>query len=180
MQALPVSSLYRSTAFEAIKKSAIIIYLFDAHEISSGDLKMELGLLTEYIGNSQVIIVANKIDTENSTDLQDEFSDFPDMILISAKEHRNIHALKQRLIQLFDARTVNSSDIIVTNARHANALKNAGLALSKIMNGIDSGIAGDLLALDIRYALEELGNITGEVTNEDLLENIFSKFCIGK
>jgi tRNA modification GTPase len=167
-------------ALEAIKKSAIVIYLFDAHEISSGDLKMELDLLKEYIGNSQLVIVANKIDTENSGDLKTEFSDYPDLILISAKEHLNIEQLKNKLVQLFDSRTSNSTDTIVTNARHAQALKNAGQALFNISRGIDEAIASDLLALDIRYALEELGNITGEVTNEDLLENIFSKFCIGK
>lgn len=167
-------------ALEAIKKSAIVIYLFDAHEISSGDLNLELDLLREYIGNSQLVVAANKIDTENRDELFSEFSDYPEMVFISAKEQRNIDVLKQRLVQLFDARTIDTSDTIVTNARHAHALKNAKEALVKVSSGIEKNLAGDLLALDIRFALEELGNITGEVTNEDLLENIFSKFCIGK
>ena len=167
-------------ALEVIKKSAIIIYLFDSHTLSSGDLKMEIELLKEYIGNSQLVIVANKIDVENYEELKKEFSDFPDAIYISAKEHKNIHTLKERLVNLFDMRTLDTTDTIVTNARHANSLKNAGFALDKVMNGLSNNIAGDLLALDIRYALEELGNITGQVTNEDLLENIFTKFCIGK
>jgi tRNA modification GTPase len=68
----------------------------------------------------------------------------------------------------------------VTNARHAASLSNASSALQKSILGLDQNLPGDLLALDIRYALEELGHITGEVTNEDLLENIFTKFCIGK
>lgn len=167
-------------ALDAIKKSAIIIYLFDSHTLSSGDLKMEIELLAEYIGKSQLVMVANKMDIENYEDLKEEFSDFPDLIYISAKEHRHINVLKEKLVNVFDTRALDTSDTIVTNARHANALKNAGLALDNVTKGLSENIASDFLALDIRYALEELGNITGEVTNEDLLENIFTKFCIGK
>jgi len=167
-------------ALEVIKKSAIIIYLFDSHTLSSGDLKIEIDLLRDYIGTSQLVIVANKMDVEREEDLKDEFSGFPGIIYISAKEHKNIDQLKQKLLNLFDTRTLDTSDTIVTNARHANSLKNAGEALDNVMKGLNENIASDLLALDIRYALDELGNITGQVTNEDLLENIFTKFCIGK
>lgn len=167
-------------ALEVIKKSAIIIYLFDTHTLGSGDLRQEIDLLQEYIGNSQLLIVANKIDVENYADLREEFSEFPDIVYISAKEQKNIDILQKRLIDLFDLRTLDVSDTIVTNARHANSLKNAGNALDNVIKGLNTNIASDLLALDIRYALEELGNITGQVTNEDLLENIFTRFCIGK
>ncbi|MBA2613639.1 MAG: tRNA uridine-5-carboxymethylaminomethyl(34) synthesis GTPase MnmE [Bacteroidetes bacterium] len=167
-------------AYEAIQKSAIVIYLFDSHEISSGDLKMEIDMLQEHIGNSQLVIVANKIDTENITDLKNEFSDFPEIIFLSAKTQDHVKDLKLKLLDLFDARTVSATDTIVTNARHVNSLKNVSSALEKVLQGLDENIVADLLALDIRYALEEIGAITGQVTNEDLLENIFSKFCIGK
>jgi tRNA modification GTPase len=167
-------------ALEAIKKSAIIIYLFDSHTLSSGDLKLEMELLKEYIGSSQLLVVANKIDTENYEGLKKEFCDFSDIIYISSKEQKNIDVLKQKLVTLFDTRTLDVSDTIVTNARHAGSLKNAEIALTNVARGLSENIASDLLALDIRYALEELGNITGEVTNEDLLENIFTRFCIGK
>lgn len=167
-------------AFEVIKKSAIIIYLFDSHEISSGDLKLEIELLKDYIGTSQLVIVANKIDVEDIKDLKEEFCDYPDIIYISAKEHKNMDGLKQKLVNLFDTRTIDATDTIVTNARHANSLKRAQAALLKVSEGISNNIVGDLLALDIRYALDELGLITGSVTNEDLLDSIFTKFCIGK
>lgn len=167
-------------ALEVMKKSAIIIYLFDAHTISSGDLKLEVELLKDYIGNSQLIIVANKIDSEEINDLKEEFINYPNIIYISAKEQTNIQELKSRLIELFDNRTIDVTDTIVTNARHAHALKNAGSALQSVNDGITKGLPGDLLALDIRYALDELGNITGEVTSTDLLSNIFGRFCIGK
>ncbi|MCW3076509.1 MAG: tRNA modification GTPase trmE [Bacteroidetes bacterium] len=167
-------------ALEVIRKSAIVIYLFDSHAISCGDLKMEIELLKDHIGNSQLVLVANKIDAENDTDLKAEFSDYPEMVFISAKHQRNIEELKQKLVALFDTRTINATDTIVTNARHANSLRNAEKALIKVNDGLNANIAGDLLALDIRYALEELGSITGQVTNEDLLDSIFTRFCIGK
>jgi tRNA modification GTPase len=167
-------------ALEVIRKSAIVIYLFDSHEISSGDLKIEIEMLKEHIGDSQLLLVANKIDVENDSELRKEFSEYPEMIFISAKHHKNIDVLKQRLVSLFDTRTINTTDTIVTNARHAAALRNAESALYKVNAGLNANIAGDLLALDIRYALEELGGITGQVTNEDLLDSIFTRFCIGK
>jgi tRNA modification GTPase len=167
-------------ALEVIRKSAIVIYLFDSHELSSGDLKLEIEMLKEHIGNSQLVLVANKIDAEDNADLKKEFIDYPEMIYISAKHARNIETLKKKLVDLFDTRTIDATDTIVTNARHANSLRNAEKALLKVNEGLSQNIAGDLLALDIRYALEELGNITGQVTNEDLLDSIFTRFCIGK
>lgn len=167
-------------ALETIRKSAIVIYLFDSHELSSGDLHQELKTLSEHLGSTQVVLVANKIDVENDEELREEFSDFPDLIFLSAKERRNIDQLKSRLLRLFDARTVDATDTIVTNARHAQSLKNAGAALRKVAGALDEKVPGDLLALDIRYALEELGAITGDVTSDDLLESIFTRFCIGK
>jgi tRNA modification GTPase len=167
-------------ALEVMKRSAIIIYLFDSHEISSGDLKNEIEMLKDHIGTSQLITVANKIDMENLPELKSEFSDHKSTIYISAKENKNVDELKKRLLSLFDERTINATDTIVTNARHAQSLRNAAHALEKVQMGLMNKLPGDLLALDIRYALDELGNITGEVTNEDLLTNIFTKFCIGK
>jgi tRNA modification GTPase len=167
-------------AFEVIKKSAIVIYLFDSHELSSGDLKLEIDLIKQHIGKSQLVIVANKIDVEGEEELRKEFIDFKDVIYISAKEHKNINELKKRLVSLFDTRTVNATETVVTNARHAESLRRAYEALIKVSNGLNAKVPGDLLALDIRYALDELGSITGEVTNEDLLDSIFTRFCIGK
>ncbi len=175
-----VEQIGLNKAFEAIKKSAIVIYLFDAHELTAGDLVLELQKIKEHLISTQVILVANKIDIETLNDLKNEFIDFPEMIFISAKKQLNIHELKNKLLSLFDARTVSATDTIVTNARHASSLTNANLALKKVLEGLNNNIVPDLLALDIRYALNEIGLITGEVSNEDLLNNIFSKFCIGK
>ena len=169
-----------SKAFEAMKKSAIVIYLFDTHEFSRGDLEIELNVIKDHIGNSQLLVVGNKIDFEILDDLKKEFSDVPHIQFISAKEHLYINELKNTLVSLFDKRAVNTTDTIVTNARHVTSLINAQAALQKVNEGLSTNIQSDFLALDIRYALSALAEITGDVTNDDLLGNIFSKFCIGK
>jgi tRNA modification GTPase len=167
-------------AFDVIKRSAIVIYLFDTHELSSGDLKNEMNFIKQHINGSQLVVVANKIDVEGEETVKLEYSAFEDIIYISAKEGRNIHVLKSKLLTLFDSKAVNATDTIVTSARHAESLRKALDALNKITEGLNNKVPGDLLALDIRFALDELGSITGQVTNDDLLGNIFSKFCIGK
>jgi tRNA modification GTPase len=140
-------------AYQVMKKSAIVIYLFDVHELSSGDLAEEVKLLQPHLGTSQLVLVANKCDLENLTELHAEFTDNPDVIFISAKTHFNIDTLKRKLLALFDMRTVHAGETVVTNARHAASLRNAQTALQKVGEGLDQNIPGDLLALDIRYAL---------------------------
>jgi tRNA modification GTPase len=167
-------------ALQAMQKSAIVIYLFDAHELSRRDLEIEVEKITEHIGTSQLLIVCNKIDTEDLNDLQKEFMGVDDLLFISAKEQRYIDDLKLKLVALFDSRTINVTETVVTNARHVEALRKANISLYKVMEGLNKNIAGDFLALDIRYALDALGEITGQVTTDDLLGNIFGKFCIGK
>ncbi len=102
------------------------------------------------------------------------------VIPISAKNEQNIGFLKEKLFELAIGEGINLEGTIVTNARHFAALKNADAALADVLAGLDSGITGDFIALDIRRALNFLGEITGEIGVEDLLGNIFGKFCIGK
>lgn len=167
-------------ALDAMRNSAIIIYLFDAHELSKQDLVLELEKIKGVAGTSQILPVCNKIDTENLDELQKEFAGIDNLLFISAKTHLYIDDLKAKLVALFDNRAVNVTETVVTNARHADALRKAGAALYRVAEGLGKNIQTDLLAQDIRYSLEALGAITGEVHTEDLLENIFSKFCIGK
>jgi tRNA modification GTPase len=167
-------------ALDAMKNSAIVIYLFDAHELSKKDVMVELEKIKGVAGNSQILPVCNKIDTENLDELQKEFAGVDDLIFISAKGLLYIDDLKAKLVALFDSRAVHVTETVVTNARHADALRKAGAALYRVAEGLGKNIQTDLLAQDIRYSLEALGEITGEVHTENLLENIFSKFCIGK
>ncbi len=167
-------------ALDAMRNSAIIIYLFDAHELSRQDLVVELEKIKGIAGTSQILPVCNKIDTENFEELQKEFKDISNLLFISAKTHLYLDDLKAKLVALFDNRTVNITETVVTNARHADALRKASASLYRVAEGLGKNIQTDLLAQDIRHALEALGEITGEVHSDTLLENIFGKFCIGK
>ncbi len=84
------------------------------------------------------------------------------------------------MVTLFDNRTINVTETIVTNARHVEALRHTNVALIKVLDGLNHNVTGDFLAMDIRQALYYLGTITGEISSDDLLTNIFSRFCIGK
>ncbi len=166
--------------FEQIKLSSIAIYLFDAHEITSTELKLIVEELQPHLHNSQLVLVANKIDKEDFEYVKQEFKGFPDLLFISAKERTNIEEFKKQLVNLFDNRTVNITETIVTNARHIEALQHTNTSLIKILEGLNTNVTGDFLAMDIRQALHYLGTITGEISSKDLLSNIFGRFCIGK
>jgi tRNA modification GTPase len=143
-----------------MKNSAIIIYLFDAHELSQKDLVMELDKIRLHTGNSQVLAVCNKIDTEVLSDLQKEYEEIPNLLFISAKMNLYLEDLKAKLVAMFDSRTVNITETVVTNARHVDALKKANAALYRVAEGMGNNIQADFLAQDIRYSLEALGEIT--------------------
>lgn len=175
-----IESIGVSKTFEQIKLSSIAIYLFDAHEITSSELTVIVDDLKSHLHNSHLILVANKIDKEDVEYIKNEFRQFPEMLFVSAKERINIDELKQRLISLFDSRTVNVTETIVTNARHAEALRHTNTSLLRVLEGLNNNVTGDFLAMDIRQALHYLGTITGDITTDDLLSNIFSRFCIGK
>jgi tRNA modification GTPase len=127
-----------------------------------------------------ILHVANKVDTLGEAASREKFSSIPDIIFISAKEHLHTNVLKDRMVDTVLQGRVQTESTIVTNARHYHALKEVEKSLNDIKEGLDKKLPGDLLALDIRRCLHWLGEITGEVSNEDMLDYIFSKFCIGK
>jgi tRNA modification GTPase len=175
-----IESIGVEKTFEQLKLSAIAIYLFDVHEVTAAELKQIVNEIEPHLFNSQLVLVANKIDKEDVSYTKQEFSAFPEMLYISAKERTGIEELRKHLVHLFDTRTVNLTETIVTNARHAEALRHTNIALMKVLDGLNQNISGDLLAMDIRQTLHYLGTITGEISSDDLLGNIFSRFCIGK
>ena len=101
-------------------------------------------------------------------------------LFISAKEHTHVNLLKKELVDKVTSGNLQTENVIITNARHFEALQKVNDALVDIRKGMDEKIPGDLIALDIRRCLHYLGEITGQITNEDQLDYIFSKFCIGK
>lgn len=129
---------------------------------------------------AKYIPVITKIDLLTKEETEKIKKDRPDDILISAKKNRGIDMLKKRMVETVLQGQVQTENTIITNARHYHALKEVNKSLADIKNGLDNKLPGDLLALDIRRCLHYLGEMTGEITNEDQLDYIFSKFCIGK
>jgi tRNA modification GTPase len=169
--------------FESINKASIVIYLFDASTTTSAELETELNALVK---NQAVIIpVANKIDLlneANKTQIIDSFNNINSIykpLYVSTLQKENLAQLNQKLIDIVRGDEVKN-DVIITNMRHYEALLNTSNALQDVLTGMDLQQTGDLLAFDIRKAIFHLGEIVGDITTDDLLENIFSKFCIGK
>ena len=161
-----------------MKQANIVLYLFDTNEIETEELKMIANDMQEQ--NINYLLIGNKIDRNNESELRKKFSWIDGIIFISAKNNLHLEVLKERMIDLVLKDTVSSENVIVTNARHYHALVQVNEALNDVIHGLENSIPGDLLALDIRTALQYLGEITGQITNEDQLDYIFSKFCIGK
>jgi tRNA modification GTPase len=162
---------------EKIQEADIVVALFDAsnHSISAIQAwQSDIG-----VGMDKLILVGNKIDLALDQSIKADPA-FKEVLFISAKNKENIGALENALNQKVVGDGLNKEGTIVTNARHVASLKKLMLALNDIETGLIQNITGDLLALDIRQALHYLGTITGEITNEDQLDFIFSKFCIGK
>jgi tRNA modification GTPase len=164
---------------EKISQSALLIYLFDADLITIDELKKDLESLQK--PGINMLIVANKVDLIAQFDKLTSFqsSGIPDFITISAKEKLHIDELKNKIYSAAIKDQLTGDETLVTNIRHLEALQKTEEALIRVLNGMDS-VTSDFLSMDIKQALHYLGEITGAVTTDDLLENIFSKFCIGK
>lgn len=160
---------------EKMKEADVVLYLFDAAAETPGELDAAVALLREV--NPNYVLVGNKADLVS--DVSEKFAG-TDALYISAKTHHHVDTLKERLVDKVLQGQVNMESTIVTNARHYASLQQVANSIHDIQLGMDGRIPGDLLALDIRRALHFLGEITGEITNEDQLDYIFSKFCIGK
>ena len=162
---------------EKMTQASLIIYLFDVNSTSEKELIRDLeelkGLAATYL------VVGNKIDAKEEVILN-KFKNFDGILYISAKHNKGIEELKERLLETIQFDKLKQNDTLVSNLRHYESLCETNKALKAVLKGMDENITGDLLAQDIRRALFHLGEITGEINTEDLLDSIFSKFCIGK
>ncbi|MEO8862144.1 MAG: tRNA uridine-5-carboxymethylaminomethyl(34) synthesis GTPase MnmE [Ginsengibacter sp.] len=163
---------------EKIQEANIVLYLFDINSISDGELATLLQDTRSQ--NANVISVANKTDCASATVIKNKRERFPETIFISAKLNSGIELLREKLYNTVVDESVLSENIILTNARHYSALSEVQASLNEIRKGIENKITSDFLSLDIRRCLHYLGEITGEISNDDMLDYIFSKFCIGK
>lgn len=170
-----VESMGVARTLEKMKQASLVLYLVDLENELIESVRDQVSELR----TSEVpfLIVGNKLDLGNGQ-LIEWLNSLKETILISAKEKSNLDKLKARLKDFIAL--PSQSDVIVTNARHLQSLQQTDEALNRVIEGIDLEMSNDLVAQDIRSALFHLGEITGEVTTDDLLENIFSKFCIGK
>lgn len=167
---------------EKMKQAEVVIYIFDVNDTTVEELRnVETDLQQQ---NIKYLLVANKIDQNGeepaSPEAREKFAVLSNIIFVSAKHNQHLEVLKERMVDLVLQGTLQTESTVITNARHFHALKEVGKSLTDIKDGLDEKISGDLLALDIRRCLYYLGEITGEITNENQLDYIFSKFCIGK
>lgn len=165
-------------SLKKIEEADIVLYVFDATSLQAEDVAAVSAALAEQGKN--FILAVNKSDAVESAVVEEKLRAIPGMLFISAKNGTGIDGLKQKLFEMVTYRHPPSENLVITNARHYEALQQVQQSLSDIKEGLRSKIHIDLLSLDIRKCLHHLGEITGEITNEDRLDYIFSKFCIGK
>ncbi|MDO6761476.1 tRNA uridine-5-carboxymethylaminomethyl(34) synthesis GTPase MnmE [Tamlana sp. 2_MG-2023] len=173
--------------FEKIEQSQVVLYLFDATQFvdNAEQFQIEIEKIKNKYPLKPLLIVPNKIDKLSEAEEKDlttflsgiENSKY---ILLSAKENRGVDALKNQLIGFVNTGALRNNETIVTNTRHYDSLLKAFEEIQKVQDGIDTNLSSDLMAIDIRQALYHFGEITGQVTNDELLGNIFANFCIGK
>lgn len=164
-------------SLEKMRTADLVLYLFDVATETRGELEAAVHRLSEV--NPTYLLIGSKSDLLPEGAAAERF-DGMDVLYLSARTHHHVDALKQRLLDKVMQGHVGGESVIVTNARHYAALQQVASSLADIRKGMEEHIPGDLLALDIRRCLHYLGEITGAVTNEDQLDYIFSKFCIGK
>ncbi|AKP53596.1 tRNA uridine-5-carboxymethylaminomethyl(34) synthesis GTPase MnmE [Cyclobacterium amurskyense] len=167
-----------SRTHEKMKTASLILYLFDLGDTDMVEISKDINKL-ENLG-IPFLKVANKVDKSNPLFVNELKNSYPDTIFISAGKKENLETLTSRILELVNLDKFRTGNTIVTNIRHYDSLTRTRQSLLDVLTGLDEEVTNDFLAMDIRRSLHFLGEITGEITTDDLLANIFSKFCIGK
>lgn len=162
---------------QKMQQASLIIYMFDLEQDNITDIRRDINKL-ENLG-IPFLKVGNKLDAAQP-ELLETLQKEPGMVFISAHTGENLDLLQDKLLETVNLDKFKTGNTIVTNTRHYESLLETRKSLEDVLNGLDGGITNDFLALDIRQSLHHLGTITGEVSNDEILGNIFSKFCIGK
>ncbi|WP_264550259.1 tRNA uridine-5-carboxymethylaminomethyl(34) synthesis GTPase MnmE [Flavobacterium sp. N2820] len=178
-----VESIGIQKTFEKIEQAQVVLYLVDSIQCSVSSLN-RLNIEIEKIKNKfplkPVVVVANKSDLLSAEQKNTIQATIDTILFLSAKQKVGIDELKNTLLSFVNTGALRNNETIVTNTRHYDSLLKALEEVQKVKWGLDSGLSSDLMAIDIRSALHYFGEITGEVTNDELLGNIFANFCIGK
>ena len=165
-----------------ISKASVLIYLFDINNSSESEILEDLSEFNR--DDLSIILVRNKIDLKNESTIKVESilkkcdSKIKEVLEISAIQKKYVDVIKEKLLDI--NKLLKREQTIITNLRHFDSLSNAESSLVEIEKGIQNGLSGDLLSIDLRSAIESIGEITGQITNDEMLGNIFSNFCIGK
>jgi tRNA modification GTPase len=178
-----VESIGIQKTFEKIEQAQVVMFLVDSTELTMESLerlKVEVEKIKNKYPQKALLTIFNKKDKLEESLLQNLESQIENSIFISAKQKVGIEELKNELMSFVNTGALRNNETIVTNTRHYDSLLKALEEIQKVKWGLDSGISSDLMAIDIRSALHYFGEITGEVTNDELLGNIFANFCIGK
>lgn len=179
-----IESIGIERTFKKLQQASIVLWIIDT-SVSDNHIEDLSKKIIPHIKDQKVILVFNKVDivgcgvvmNNKRTILQDIF---PDRIFISAKYDEGLTELQNRLIEAANIPKFGEQDVIITNLRHYEALQNALAAIERVSEGLELQISGDFLSQDIRECLHYLGEITGQISTDEILGNIFSKFCIGK
>ena len=174
--------------FEKIEQAQVGLYLVESQKskVESAVLQIEIEKIKNQFPLKSLIIIVNKSDLlskeeqENITQQLSTFDFRLSTIFISAKNKTGIDELKNQLLSFVNTGALRNNETIVTNTRHYDSLLKALEEIQKVRFGLDNNISSDFMAIDIRQALFHFGEITGQVSNDELLGNIFANFCIGK
>jgi len=181
-----VESIGIKKTFEKIEQAQVVLYLIDGRwkmEDGSQNLnqvKIEVERIRNQFPLKPLVVIANKKDLLSDDEIANLQSELSNVLLISAKNNEGIEDLKNQLLSFVNTGALRNNETIVTNTRHYDSLLKALEEIQKVNYGLQTNLPSDLMAIDIREALYHFGNITGEVTNDELLGNIFANFCIGK
>jgi len=178
-----IESMGIERSYNQLDKAEIVLLVTDISR-SVQPILDRIVKIRDKIADQQLIIIANKVDIA-SDDAQNQLSKFPllpreELVYIAAKSRSNLDELVQMMKRAVDFDSIGPEEIIVSNVRHYEALSLAYSAIGKVIEGLRTGISGDFLAQDIRECLHYLGEITGEVSTDEILGHIFKHFCIGK
>ena len=161
-----------------VKKAQVVIYMADAMTETAASIRAGVEALGDLA--IPIIQILNKKDQVTAEALQTIVQELPSLICLSAKNKDGLAELEKALLDVVGLDQVSTGGTLVTNLRHYQHLLQTQETLESVLRGLQTGLTGDLIAQDLRYALHDLGEITGQISNDDLLKNIFGKFCIGK
>lgn len=179
-----IESIGIERTFRKLEQASIVLWIVDAMTEDAHILELADKILS-HIDRQKLIMVFNKIDIVGCGVAMDKKrvilqEKIPDRIYISAKYDDGISDLENKLVEAANIPQIGEQDVIITNIRHYEALQNSLTSIRRVIDGIDNGLSGDFLSQDIRECMHYLGEITGQISTDEILANIFSHFCIGK